>query len=123
MYTQNAKNMYQQNQILTASPKKLVSLLFEGSIKNLSLAKIYLDKKDYEQVNRVLQKHQDIILELQSTLNFEQGGEVARNLDMMYTYLYEQAMKANVQKNVTIIDDSIKIVKELLESWNEMEPY
>ena len=123
MYTQNAKNMYQQNQILTASPKKLVSLLFEGSIKNLSLAKIYLDKKDYEQVNRVLQKHQNIILELQSTLNFEQGGEVARNLDMMYTYLYEQAMKANVQKNVTIIDDSIKIVKELLESWNEMEPY
>ena len=122
MYTQNAKNMYQQNQILTASPKKLVSLLFEGSIKNLSLAKIYLDKKDYEQVNRVLQKHQDIILELQGTLNFEQGGEVARNLDMMYTYLYEQAMLANVQKNVTIIDDSVKIVKELLETWNAMEP-
>lgn len=121
MYTQNAKNMYQQNQILTASPKKLVSLLFEGSIKNLSLAKIYLDKKDYEQVNKVLQKHQDIILELQGTLNFEQGGEVARNLDMMYTYLYEQAMLANVQKNVTIIDDSVKIVKELLESWNAME--
>lgn len=114
--------MYQQNQILTASPKKLVSLLFEGSIKNLSLAKIYLDKKDYEQVNRVLQKHQDIILELQGTLNFEQGGEVARNLDMMYTYLYEQAMLANVQKNVTIIDDSVKIVKELLETWNAMEP-
>ncbi|WP_373835955.1 flagellar export chaperone FliS [Jeotgalibaca arthritidis] len=120
MYNKNAKNMYQQNQILTASPKKLVSLLFEGSIKNLSLAKIYIEKNDFEQANKTLQKHQNIIVELQSTLNFEEGGEVAKSLDTMYTYLYEQAMLANVQKDVTIIENSIKIVKELLESWNQI---
>lgn len=120
MYNQNAKNMYQQNQVLTASPKKLVSLLFEGSIKNLSLGKIYIEKKDYEKANHALLKHQDIIFELQRTLNFEQGGEVAQNLDVMYTYLLDQAMTANVQKDVTIIDHSLKIVKELLEYWNQI---
>lgn len=120
MYNQNAKNVYLQNQILTASPKKLVTLLFEGSIKNLSLAKIFIEKKDFEQANKALQKYQDIIQELQRTLDFEQGGEVARNLDSMYTYLQERALAANVQKDVTIVDESIKIVKGLLESWNQI---
>lgn len=120
MYNQNAKNMYQQNQILTASPKKLVSLLFEGSIKNLSLTKIFIEKKDYENANKTIQKHQDIIMELQRTLDFEQGGEVAEDLNTMYTYLLDQALLANVHKDVTIIDNSLKIVKELLDSWNQI---
>lgn len=121
MYNQNAKSMYQTNQVLTASPKKLVTLLLEGSIKNLKLAKIYIEKKDYEQSNKALIKHQDIILELQRTLDFEAGGEVAQNLELMYDYLIEQAIRANVHKDVTIIDHSIEIVQGILESWIQVE--
>lgn len=121
MYNQNAKNMYQTNQVLTASPKKLVTLLLEGSIKNLKLAKIYIEKKDYEQSNKALIKHQDIILELQRTLDFKAGGEVAQNLKLMYDYLIEQAIRANVHKDVTIIDHSIEIVQGILESWIQVE--
>ena len=121
MYNQNAKSMYQTNQVLTASPKKLVTLLLEGSIKNLKLAKIYIEKKDYEQSNKALIKHQDIILELQRTLDFEAGGEVAQNLELMYDYLIEQAIRANVHKDVTIIDHSIEIVQGILESWIQIE--
>lgn len=121
MYNQNAKSMYQTNQVLTASPKKLVTLLLEGSIKNLKLAKIYIEKKDYEQSNKALFKHQDIILELQRTLDFEAGGEVAQNLELMYDYLIEQAIRANVHKDVTIIDHSIEIVQGILESWIQIE--
>lgn len=121
MYNQNAKSMYQTNQVLTASPKKLVTLLLEGSVKNLKLAKIYIEKKDYEQSNKALIKHQDIILELQRTLDFEAGGEVAQNLELMYDYLIEQAIRANVHKDVTIIDHSIEIVQGILESWIQIE--
>ncbi|AQS54191.1 Flagellar protein FliS [Jeotgalibaca dankookensis] len=121
MYNQNAKSMYQTNQVLTASPKKLVTLLLEGSVKNLKLAKIYIEKKHYEQSNKALIKHQDIILELQRTLDFEAGGEVAQNLELMYDYLIEQAIRANVHKDVTIIDHSIEIVQGILESWIQIE--
>lgn len=120
MYTKNVKNVYLQNQILTASPKKLVSLLLEGAVKNLKLAKIHIEKENFAEAHTALVKYQDIITELQQTLNFEEGGEVAENLDQMYSFLLEQAINANLQKDVTIINSSINLVEQLLQTWNQL---
>lgn len=120
MYNKQAKNAYQQNQVLTASPKRLVSLLLEGSLKNLKIAELSLEKEDFSRANEVLLKHQDILAELQRTLDIEQGGAIAQDLDALYTFLMNEAIQANVQKDVTKIKNSQKLIQELLETWNQI---
>lgn len=120
MYNQNIKNVYLQNQILTASPKKLVSLLYEGAIKNLKLAKIHIQKENFSEAHQSLIKYQDIVEELQRTLDFEEGGDIASDLDALYSFLLMQGMTANIQKDVTIIDTSVNLLEELLETWNQI---
>ena len=120
MYGRNASNIYQQNQILTASPKKLVSLLLEGCIKNLKLAKIYIEDKNYSQANLMLIKSQDIIRELNSTLDFEGGGDIALNLQSIYDYVLKELIQANIHKNVTIVQTCLGLIEELNDTWNQI---
>lgn len=120
MYGRNAANVYQQNQILTASPKKLVSLLLEGCVKNLKLAEFYIDEHDYENANKMLVKAQDIISELNTTLNYEEGKEIAQSLNSLYEYMLTQLIQANIHKDVTIIQTCRKLIEELNETWNQI---
>ena len=114
------QNAYKNNQILTAPQNKLVLMLYDGIIKNLNLAKISLDKKEYESYNRNLIKAQDIVMELMTTLNFEAGGEVADGLYRLYDYMYLRLIRANVEKNLEYLDEVLKYTEELRETWAQI---
>ncbi|WP_027108790.1 flagellar export chaperone FliS [Lacticigenium naphthae] len=111
-------SVYKENQVTTASPKQLVILLYQAAVKNMRLAELAIDSKENDKVNKHLIKAQDIIQELASTLNFEQGGEVAQNLADLYAYLLPQLIQANIKKDKEKIEQCRKIMNELLEAWN-----
>ncbi|WP_148229419.1 flagellar export chaperone FliS [Carnobacterium sp. 17-4] len=121
MYQKNGSAIYKENQILNASPKKLIVLLYEGCIKNLKLAEIHITEKNIEKTNQVLIKAQDILAELMNTLDFEKGGEVAENLYRMYEYLTSELVKANISKNIEDVQRSRKLIEELRDTWIEIE--
>lgn len=116
----NVPNVYKQNQILNATPKKLVVLLYEGAIKNLKLAEIAAEEKNIETAGNALIKAQDIISELMNTLDFENGGEVAQNLNQLYDYLMTELIKANVSKQSDDIKRSRVMLEELRDTWIEI---
>lgn len=120
MQQRNAQNVYKQNQILNASPKKLVVLLYEGCIKNMKLAEISIEEKKLDTASTALIKAQDIIAELASTLNFEQGGEIAKNLDAIYEYVMTKLIEANRTKEVVTIQQTRTMMEELKEAWAEI---
>lgn len=115
-----AADAYRNNQILTAPQNKLIVMLYDGIVKNLNLAKKALEVKDNTKVNDNLIKAQEIILELMTTLNFEQGGEVAKNLYQMYDYLYFRLIQANTEKDLEKIEEVQKFVEELRKAWMEI---
>lgn len=117
MQQRNAQNIYKQNQILNASPKKLVVLLYDGCIKNLKLAEISIAEKNIEQANNALIKAQDIVAELAGTLNKDQGGQIAEDLSDIYEYLMTKLIEANRTKDVTIIQKNREMLEELREAW------
>jgi flagellar protein FliS len=121
MYQKNGSDIYKQNQILNASPKKLIVLLYEGCIKNLKLAELHIAEKNIERTNQALIKAQDIIAELMNTLDFEKGGEVAENLYRMYEYLASELIKANMLKDAEDVKRSRELVEELRDAWIEMD--
>lgn len=116
----NAYNAYKNNQVMAASKSKLVIMLYDGAIKNLKLAEIALQEKQIEKVNTYLKKTQDIIAEFMSTLNFEAGGDIAKNLYQLYEYMYNKLIRANIDKDAEGIIEVKKYLEELRDTWAQI---
>ena len=98
MNYQKMQNNYLQNQVMSASPNKLIEMLLQAAIKNIKLAVIALEKEDLSQAHQQFVKAQNILLELRVSLDREQGGAIAEDLDSLYGYMYDQLVSANVQR-------------------------
>lgn len=115
-----ARQAYQNNQVTTAPQKKLIIMLYDGAIKNLKLAKMAMEEKEIEKTNNHLIKAQNIIMELMTTLNFEAGGEVAKNLHQLYDYMYRKLIRANIDKDIDGINEVEKYMEELRDTWEQI---
>lgn len=109
---------YKRAQVETASPGRLLLLLYEGALKNLRLAKAGIEQKNISQAHNSLIKAQNIVLQLNNDLNMEAGGEIARNLRNLYLFIYRRLIDANTQKNATMVQEAIDLLSGLKESWD-----
>ena len=119
MTNYNASKKYAETEIQTSSQGDLIVMLYQGCIKFLRLAKKSIEEENIHNTNEYMIRSQDIIMELLTTLNTEQGGEIATNLSALYEYLYRRMIKANMEKDTEIIDEVENIMLELLEAWQE----
>ena len=108
---------YQVTEIKTSDPVRIVVLLYEGAIKNLNQAIQYLDEDNKAQATGRIVKTQEIVNYLRTTLDFEQGGEIAENLDRLYTYINKQLTEAQLKRDKDIIQGVIPLLQTLLEGW------
>lgn len=115
-----AKDAYKNNQVLTSPPNKLVAMLYDGAIRNIKIAKLAITEDRLGDVNTPLQKAQDIVFELMSTLNFEAGGEIARNLYNLYDYMYLKLIRANIDKDMDALNEVEKFLEELRDTWAQI---
>ena len=122
----NAYTAYQKTNINTASQGRLVVLLYEGIIKQLTTALTYIDSKgkitpaNIEKYGNCIQKAQAIITELQVSLDMEKGGDIARNLMSLYVFFNEELLAANISHNKEKLEFVLKMVKDLTESWRQI---
>lgn len=120
---QNVYNAYQKANVGTASQGRLVVLLYEGAIKQLTGALSLYDANDkipvknIEQFGIHLQKTQAIITELEVSLDMEKGGEIAKNLMSLYLFFNEEISAAVVSHDKAKIQFVLKMMNELAESW------
>ncbi|MDD3149619.1 MAG: flagellar export chaperone FliS [Candidatus Gastranaerophilales bacterium] len=110
---------YQQTQVQTASPEKLLIMLFNGAIQFLNKAKISIENKNIEETHNNLIGAQKIIIEFMNTLDVAKGGEVAQNLYNLYEYLYTKLVHANLKKDITAIEEVLNHLKDLKNTWEE----
>jgi len=113
-------NVYFENSVKTASPTKLVELLYKNSIERLEKAVKAIEKNNLIEANHEIIRVEEIILELNVSLNIEKGGEVAKNLRLLYNYIYEQLVQANLKKDIDILSEVKSLIKELYETWKEI---
>lgn len=120
MHKQAAYTKYKQVQVGTANRGKLLIMLYQGCIKFLRLAVKSIETGDVEIANNYLIKSQDIIDELINSLNMANGGKIVENLYLLYDFMKNQLVEANIHKNKDKITVVIKMLEELLESWQEV---
>lgn len=124
MSYQRPWNSYRQITTQTASPGQLVLMLYDGSIRFLekSLSGFEMDDPiEFNQtINNNIIRAQTIIGELNSTLNMEQGGELAYTLRRLYGYMDDRLMESNLRKSPEGIHDTIRRLTILRDAWQEM---
>ena len=119
----NAYTAYQKTNVSTASQGRLVVLLYEGAIKQLTAALSYINSdgkvipSNIEKFGICIQKTQAIITELQVSLDMEKGGEIAKKLMSLYLYFNEELVDASITKNRKKIEFVLNMMSQLVASW------
>lgn len=113
----NPYAQYQQAQVDTASPERLLLMLYEGMIRFLNTGRKAIVERKPDIAHHNLVRAQDILVELMATLNMKDGGEIAQNLFDLYDYLNGRLTQANLEKSVGIVDEVLGFVRDLHEAW------
>jgi len=112
-----ALNTYFNTKVTTATPGELTLMLYSGCVKFLKLALKSMEEGDYEQKNNNLIKASNIIDELLITLDMKY--EISRSLSSLYIYIKELIISANIKSQKEPLLESIQLVTELKDTWNE----
>ncbi len=108
---------YQKMSVETARDIDLVIMCYEKAIQSLTQAQSHYEKAEFEQKAKKLQKAREIVSYLQGCLNFKKGGQIARNLDALYTYLNKRMLEADIRHDPKGFSEVIKIMHELKDAW------
>jgi flagellar secretion chaperone FliS len=113
----NAYQNYRKATVETASPGKLVVMLYDGAIRFLTQAKEHLLAGQAKEAHFALVRAEDIISELMSSLDVDKGGEIASNLLALYEFMFMRLVDANVRKDPAPVDEVLEFLVTLRESW------
>ncbi len=121
MSLSNPYAQYRQNSVETATPTRMVVMLYDGAIRFLGQALPAMRARLYDQQSLNIGKAQAIIAHLRDTLNFEAGGAVARHLNSLYTDLFDALTDANIHDKPERVERVIEALRELREAWVEVD--
>ena len=113
----NYQNAYKKASVNTLDQNKLIIMLYDGAIKNANFAVQYMESGEIEKVHDSLIKTKNIVTELLATLNMENGGEIAKNLKSLYSYMFSLLIEANMEKKSKPVLTVIDLLKELRGAW------
>ena len=113
----NYQNAYKKASVNTLDQNKLIIMLYDGAIKNANFAVEYMKSGEIEKVHDSLIKTKNIVTELLATLNMENGGEIAKNLKSLYSYMFSLLIEANMEKKSEPVLNVIDLLKELRGAW------
>jgi flagellar protein FliS len=112
------RSQYNRDAILSASPVRLLTMLYDRLLLDLERAEAAHGRQDWEVASENLLHAQAILAELASSLKTDvwDGGET---LLALYTYVSNALIAANVQRDVSRIRESISLLEPLRQGWHE----
>lgn len=116
MRTQAYQN-YLDEEVLTASPLKLVHLLYRGAVNSTAAARRHLKLGDIRARSRAISKAMRLITELSLSLNQSEGGELSRNLAELYGYIQTLLIKANSEQSDPPLAEAERLLLTLAGAW------
>ena len=116
MNYQATKN-YQKVQVESASPEKLVLMLYDGAVRKLGQAEVSLQSDRVEEFHEHVVRVQKIITELLGALDTSKGGDLAENLGRLYDYMLRQLSLSLVRRSVEQVVEIKGLLEELRQGW------
>jgi len=117
----NARTAYRENDVRGATPVRLVVLLYEQMIQDLTRAAQAIERNDIELRTKLINHAILVIGHLQSPLDFDQGGKVAKDLEHFYNVLRQNLVQVQFFPSKAGIRQLITDVLAVREAWIEVE--
>ena len=104
-----------------SNPHEIIQTLFKELIKSMSSFESSLNNKEMlEAKSNSFAKSLTIIYSLQTSLDFEKGGEIANNLFRIYEYSRQQLIKDLKNDSPNGVKNAITIIHEISEAWDQI---
>lgn len=100
-----------------ADPHQLISMLFDGALERLTLAKSHIERKELIAKATVLHRVVEIIIELRESLNPGINAELVNNLDSLYDYMIRRLLAANLNNDAAAVDEVSKLLRPIRDAW------
>lgn len=110
-----------ETSVASASPHKLILLLFEGAKAALYTARLNMANGDIPAKGASISKAIDIINNgLKASLDLEAGGSLAEQLSALYEYMVDRLLFANLKNEVAPLDEVIELLGQIHSAWEEI---
>lgn len=111
-------NIGLETEVLSASPERLITLLFQGARAAILQARLHFEHNNIAERGRAISKAIDIVDSgLKASVNADKGGEVAQNLLAAYDIILHHLLRANLDADHTKLDTADKLLAELGQAW------
>ena len=121
MLNRRAANQYGAVMVETgvseADGTQLVQMLLDGLIESLNVAEGHIKRKAIAEKSQHLTRAGRIVLGLQSALDFEQGGDVARTLNELYQYVTRRLLHINIRNDLDALNEVRELMQQVRDAW------
>jgi flagellar protein FliS len=111
---------YKKTVLATTDRVQIVLMLYEGALNHIKIARKKIESGDIMSKGQHFSKATSIISELSNVLDMEKGGEISRNLRNLYEYVLQRLLYANLNNDVSALEDSARVIETLKSGWKEM---
>lgn len=106
--------------VATADNVQLVQMLFDGLLESLNVTKGHILNRAIEEKSKSISRASRIVVGLQGALDFQRGGELAHNLNDLYTYVLRRLIHVNAQNDLEVLDEVYSLMKDVSDAWQTL---
>jgi flagellar protein FliS len=112
-----AREAYRQTETQSRTPLELVAMLYDGAIRFTTQAQAAAERRDIPARREAVSRAIAILSQLQSTLDVERGGDVARSLDGLYAFAIDRLLSASFKQDASQFNEVLNVLNTLREGW------
>ena len=116
----SALRTYGTQQVMTASPVKLVALLYDKAIVSLREAVQAIETGNVQERWKANNRATEILTHLCTTLDHETGGDIAENLHQLYQFMLGRLFEVDMKNDADAAREVIGLLEPLRDSWREL---
>ena len=96
---------------------QLIQMLFDGLIESLATAKGHIERGSINEKSKSLARAGRIVVGLQGALDFDKGGDIARNLNDLYSYVTRRLFHVNAHNDLEALQEVHNLMNEIRGAW------
>jgi flagellar protein FliS len=116
----NGINQYKSIGAQSASPHRLIQMLFETYLLRVNQAIEAIQNRDLNAKGVAISKALAIVGGLEEGLNLEKGGELAENLQSLYRYVRQRLLVASDKNDVSALEEARELIFQIKDGWEQI---
>lgn len=119
-YVMSGYAAYKRTDVLSLTPVEIVSRLYVALARSVEEARDAMKQGMTARKGEKIGRAVAILGELRGSLNREEGGQIAENLERLYDYILWQITQANLKDDPAMLESVGRVLAPLVEAWGEL---